>query len=249
MRGIYKLFLIQLKLYLREPVALFFSLAYPTLLLLLFGAIYGNEPAPEFWGRNFGTVDASVPAYAAIIIGTVALMGIPIDTAANRENGVLRRYRATPLRPIVYMAASVSTYLVVALIGMLILVVTGKLIFDLKLAGSWLEVLAAFLLCALALYSMGYLVASLAPTARLAQAVGMVIFFPMMFLSGAGLPLQLLPEGMRKVSDFLPLTYVVRLIQGLWFGDPWRTLWLPTLVVVGMLVIGTAASTRLFRWE
>jgi ABC-2 type transport system permease protein len=77
----------------------------------------------------------------------------------------------------------------------------------------------------------------------------MVIFFPMMFLSGAGMPLQLLPEGLRRVSVFLPLTYVVRLIQGLWFGDTWLKLWLPTLVLVGMLVIGTATAIKLFRWE
>jgi len=249
MRGLIKLFVMQFKLYLREPVAFFFSLAYPTLLLLLFGFIYGNTPAPAFWGRDFGTVDASVPAYAGIIIGTVALMGIPIDTAANRENGVLRRYRATPLRPAVYLVASVAMYLVVALLGMAILVVTGKLVFGLRIAGSWLDVLAAFVLCALAFYSVGYLVASLAPTARLAQVVGMVVFFPMMFLSGAGLPLQLLPESLRRVSDFLPLTYVVRLLQGLWFGDAWSKLWLPVLVLVGILAVGAIASARLFRWE
>jgi ABC-2 type transport system permease protein len=194
-------------------------------------------------------VDASVPAYAGIIIGTVAFMGIPIDTAASRETGVLRRYRATPLHPAVYLIASVAVYLMIALLGMSILVLTGKLVFGLRIAGSWLNVLAAITLSALSFYSLGYLIASLVPTARVAQAVGMVIFFPMMFLSGAGMPLQLLPEGLRKVSDFLPLTYVVRLIQGLWFGELWSDLWLPVLVLIGMLLISTAAAARMFRWE
>lgn len=249
MRGLGKLFVMQFKLYLREPVAFFFTLAYPALLLLLFGFIFGNEPEPSFWGRNFGTVDASVPAYAGIIIGTVALMGIPIDTAASRETGVLRRYRATPLHPRTYVIASVAVYLAIALLGMVILVVTGKLVFGLRIAGSWLNVLTAFTLSAMAFYSVGYLLASLAPTARIAQAVGMVIFFPMMFLSGAGMPLQLLPESLSKVSDFLPLSYVVRLLQGLWFGDAWLALWLPTLVLLALLVVGTATSVRFFRWE
>lgn len=249
MRGLWKLTVMQFKLYLREPVAFFFSLAYPALLLLLFGFIYGNEPAPEFWGRNFGTVDASVPAYTGIIIGTVAMMGIPIDTASSRENGVLRRYRATPMRPAVYLAANVVVYLIVAMLGMGLLILIGIFIFDLRFAGSWLSVLAAFVLCSLAFYSIGYLIASLAPTARIAQTVGMVIFFPMMFLSGAGMPLQLLPESLRQVSNYLPLTYLVRLIQGLWFGDPWRELWLPTLVMVGLLLVGSAISAWIFRWE
>jgi ABC-2 type transport system permease protein len=249
MRTLWKLFVMQFKLYLREPVAFFFSLAYPALLLLLFGFIYGNDPAPEFWGRPIGTVDASVPAYAGIIIGTVALMGIPIDTAASRENGVLRRYRATPLRPVIYLAASVLMYLGVALLGMLILILTGKLVFGLRFAGSWIDVLAAFILSALAFYALGYLLASLAPTARLAQTVGMLIFFPMMFLSGAGLPLQMLPEGLRRVSEFLPLTYVVRLMQGLWLNEAWKTMWLPVLVLLGILIAGTVLAARLFRWE
>ena len=77
----------------------------------------------------------------------------------------------------------------------------------------------------------------------------MVNFFPMMFLSGAGLPLQLLPEGLQKVSDFLPMSYVVRLIQGLWFGDSWVDLWVPVLVLVAMLALGTLLSSRMFRWD
>lgn len=249
MRKMWKLFLMQFKLYLREPVAFFFTLAYPTMLLLLFGFIYGNQPDIEFWGREFGTVDASVPAYAGIIIGTVALMGIPIDTATSRETGILRRYRATPLHPAVYLVASVAVYLAIALLGMAILVIVGKLVFGLRMAGSWPSILAAFLLSAGAFYSLGYLVAGVVPTARVAQAVGMVIFFPMMFLSGAGMPLQLLPEVLQKVSDFLPLTYVVRLIQGLWFGEAWRTLWLPSLVLSVILLLGTLLATRFFRWE
>jgi ABC-2 type transport system permease protein len=249
MRGFGKLFLIQFKLYLREPVAFFFSLAYPALLLLLFGFIFGNQPDPGFWGRNFGTVDASVPAYTGIIIGTVALMGIPIDTAASRETGVLRRYRATPLRPATFLLASVTVYLAIALLGMGILILTGKLVFGLRVAGSCVSILTAFVLSAFSFFSLGYLIASIVPTARMAQAIGMVIFFPMMFLSGAGMPLQLLPEKLRMVSDYLPMSYMVRLIQGLWFGVAWRELWLPTLVLAGMLVVGTALSTRLFRWE
>lgn len=112
-----------------------------------------------------------------------------------------------------------------------------------------LSVLAAFLLSALAFYAIGYLIASLAATARLAQVIGMVIFFPMMFLSGAGMPIQLLPEGLRQVSDFLPLTYVVRLLQGLWFAEAWSSSWVPVGVLAGLLAIGSILAARFFRWE
>jgi ABC-2 type transport system permease protein len=149
----------------------------------------------------------------------------------------------------VYLVASLLMYLTVALVGMSILILAGKLIFGLRFAGSWLNVLGAFILSALAFYTFGFLISELAASARAAQTIGMVIFFPMMFLSGAGLPIQMLPEWLRRVSDFLPLTYVVRLIQGLWFNDSWNTLWVPVTVLVGILIIGTLLAARFFRWE
>jgi len=249
MRGLTNLMWVQFKLYLREPTAFFFTLAFPTLLLLLFGAIYGNEPAPVFWGRPVGTVDASVPAYIGLIIGTVALMNIPVDTAANRESGALRRFRATPLRPITYMVASIAVYFLIALLGIAILVVVGKVVFDLKMYGSWPVVLAGFTLSALAFFAVGYVLASVARSARSALTLGMVIFFPMMFLSGAGMPVQMLPAGLQEVSKWLPLTYVVRLMQGLWYGDSLAVIAVPGAVLFGLLILGVGLAVLLFRWE
>ena len=249
MRGLKNLMWVQFILYLREPAAFFFTLAFPLLCLLLFGAIYGNEPAPAFWGRPIGTVDASVPAYIGLIIGTIALMNTPIETAANRDSGALRRFRATPLRPITYLVASIAVYFLLALLGIAILMVVGKLVFDLKMAGSWLAVLAGFTLSALAFFASGYVLASVARTARMAQTLGMLIFFPMIFLSGAGMPVQMLPPGLQEFSKLLPLSYVVKLMQGLWFGDGLAVIAMPAAVLCGLLAVGVVLSARLFRWE
>lgn len=250
MRGFWTLVVVQFKLYVREPSAFFFTLAFPSLLLVLFGAIYGNEPL-DYLGQVFGTVDASVPAYAGIVIGTVALISIPIDTATNRDNGVLRRYRATPLRPVTYLAAVISVYYSMMLVGMTLLVVIGRLGFGLRVAGAWWGIIAGFTLSALAFISIGFVLANLASTARVAQAVGMAFFFPMMFLSGAGLPLELLPSGIRRISDFLPLTYVVKLMQGLWFGEGWlaQSVWMPALILLAILVVTVPIAVLTFRWE
>jgi ABC-2 type transport system permease protein len=97
MRGFWKLTLMELKLFLREPTAAFFTLAFPLMLLFLFGSIYGNEPTPFFGG--YGSVDVSVPGYTALIIGTSGLLTLAITMASYREHGVLRRLKATPLRP------------------------------------------------------------------------------------------------------------------------------------------------------
>lgn len=77
----------------------------------------------------------------------------------------------------------------------------------------------------------------------------MVIFYPMMFLSGASMPLEIMPETIQRIADFLPLTYVVKLLRGLWFGDAWGDHLLETGVLAGVLVVCTALAAWLFRWE
>ena len=246
MRGLLKLLLVQAKLYLREPIATFFTIFYAPLMLLLFGTIYGNKPTPFFGGR--GPMDVSVPSYIGLIIVTVGLIGLPIGTA-GRESGVLRRFRATPLHPLAYIVSDVVSYLLMTVLGVLLLILTGKLVFNVRFEGNPLSVLAGFLLGTTAFFALGYLIAGLAPTARIAQTVGMVLAFPMMFLSGATIPWEVLPAKVQAVSRYVPLTLVVKLMKGLWFGDAWSQHWTEVAVLVGCLVVGGIAAARTFRWE
>lgn len=245
MNAFLKLTLMQAKLFFREPIAFFFTLIFPLLLLFLFGAMFGNEPNPE-WG-GFGYIDGQVPGLTAIIIATVGLLSIPVATANARERKILRRYQATPLRPLTYFASEVVVNYVVSFIGLIMLIIAALLVFDLRFGGDWLSVIAAFTISALAFSAVGYLIASLSPTGRIAQVVGQVIFLPMMFLSGATLPLDMMPDSLRMVSNWLPMTHVIQLLQNLWFGGGWDTTALISLSI--MLVLGTAASLVTFRWE
>jgi len=246
-RGLGKLIVVQIKLYLREPTAAFFSIFFAPLLLLLFGAIYGNKPSPFFGGR--GSMDISVPSYIGLIIVTVAIIGLPIGTAAARESGVLRRFRATPLHPLAYIISDISSYLIMTIIGVALLILTGTVVFNVRFAGNALDVIAGFLLTTTAFFALGYLMAGLAPTARVAQTVGMVAAFPMMFLSGATIPYEVIPASVRTFSRFIPLTHVVTLMRGLWFGEAWSRHLTEVIVLAGILIFGTALAARLFRWE
>lgn len=247
MRGLKELTLITFKLYLREPIAAFFTLAFPALLVVLFGTIYGNEPQPLFGG--LGSMDVSMPAYTALILGTVGFLSVPITAAGYREQGILRRFRATPMRPITYLVSDVATNLTMTILGMVVIVAVGWGLYRVQFEGQILSVALAVLLSGLAMFSVGYLIASVASSARMAQVIGMVIFYPMMFLSGAGMPIEILPESVRKVSDFLPLTYVARLLRGLWFGDPWSEHLKEVAVLGVILVVFAALGARFFRWE
>lgn len=237
----------QAKLYLREPIATFFTIFFAPFFLIVFGLIYGNEPSAVLGGR--GSMDVTVPAYLGIIIVTVGMIGLPIQTSVNRELGILRRYRVTPLRPLTYIVAEVTTYWLMALAGMLLLVAAGKIAYDVQFEGDIVSVLAGFTLSTLAFLAIGFVIASLAPSARVAQTVGMVLSYPMMFLSGATIPFELLPSNVQRIADFLPLTYVVKLMRGLWVGEPWSDLWPEVAVLAGILVVCGAFSAQFFRWD
>jgi ABC-2 type transport system permease protein len=157
--------------------------------------------------------------------------------------------RTTPLRPKTVLAAWVTVYFVVTLAGALLLVILGKIVYNLRFDGNALYVLLAFFLSAFSSFSLGFVIASLAPTGRSANIIGMALFYPMIFFSGTTFPWKMLPSGVKIFGNVLPLTYVVRLLQGLWFGESWGNHLLELGVLAGVLVIGVSISARVFRWE
>ncbi|GIV85134.1 MAG: transport permease protein [Candidatus Roseilinea sp.] len=247
MHGFWKLTWTEIKLFLREPMAAFFTLAFPLMMLFLFGSIYGNEPTPFF--RGYGSVDVSVPAYTAMIVATSGLLGLPITMASYREQGILRRLKATPLRPQAILGAHVIVLFLMTALGMIPLVIAGKLVYGLRFNGDPLSVAAAFVLSSASFLALGFVLAGLLPTARTAQIVAMVLFYPMIFLSGAAIPREVLPEGIRQFAQVLPLSHVVTLLRGLWMGDPWGKHLGEVSILVALLMVGVLVSSKTFRWE
>jgi len=247
MRGFWKLTWTEIKLFLREPMAAFFTLAFPLMLLFLFGSIYGNEPTPFFGG--FGSVDVSVPAYTAMIIATSGLLSVTIAVASYRERGILRRLKATPSRPQAILGAQVIVMFLMTTLGMTLLVIAAKVVYGLRFNGSPLSVAAAFVLSSLSFFALGFVLAGLLPTARTAQIVVMVLFYPMIFLSGATIPWEGLPESIRQFAQVLPLTHVVSLLRGLWMGDPWEKHLTEVGILAVLLIVGVLVSSKTFRWE
>lgn len=243
----WKLFRADALLYLREPIATFFSLLFAPMLLVLFGSIYGNQPTPLFQGR--GTVDVSIPAYLGLVVASVALMSLPIGVASLREKGVLRRFRLTPLRPLTYFLADTLVYLLITILGGILLVSTGLAFFGVHLPSSLGSVFLGLLLGTSAFLALGYVLVSLVRTTRAAQVVGMAVTYPLIFLSGAGIPLEIFPQGMQQFARFLPLNWLVTLMKGLWLGDSWGAHWLEVLLLAGLLTLCTILAVTLFRWE
>lgn len=245
MTAFWKLTWTELKLQLREPLGAFFTLIFPLMLMILFGSIFGNESSQVLGG--YGQIDLSVPGYIGMIVGTIGMLGLPISLASYREQGILRRFRATALRPTIILWSQVAVSLLLTALSVTLLVVAGRLLFNLRLPTATLALIPAILLGAFSFFGVGFVLAGVMPTARTAQAVGMALFFPMLFLSGAAIPRHIMPEIIQRIADFLPLTHVVKVMEGLWLYGEWNMVSL--VVVAALLVAGLFISRYTFRWE
>lgn len=245
MKPFLKLTWSELKLQMREPVGAFFTLAFPVMLMVLFGSIYGNDPEQYLGG--YGQVDLSVPGYIGMIIGTIGLIGIPITLSNYREQGILRRLKATPVRSGSILWSQVAVQVTMTVLGVLLLGVVGLLFYDLRIPDGNVMLLSAILISAFSFFAVGFVLAGIMPTPRTAQAVGMAIFYPMLFLSGAAMPRFVMPETVQKIAELLPLTHVVILLEDIWFSGTWNMTSLA--VVLAMLVVGLVVSRYTFRWE
>jgi ABC-2 type transport system permease protein len=236
---------IEVKLFLREPLTVIFTLALPLIFLFVLGGVFGNTPNPSVY-RGAGPLDFYVPGYLALVWAAVGLLAVPVHLARYREDGVLRRLRASPARPWVVLGSQLGVAFAVSLTGGILVLGVAALAFDVHVPKSPAGVVGAWLLCALVFASLGLLL-SCVPSSRGALGAGLGLFFVMMMLCGTGPPPEVLTATMRSVADVLPLTYVVRILQAPWLGLAWSVR--DIVVALGFSAVATALSAVLFRWE
>ena len=247
MKSFLKLSVIELKLFLREPAALFFTLIFPIILLVVFGSIYGNEPSDFFGG--YGYVDTICPAFIGLVIAMTGFTSIPGVVASYRERGILKSLKASPVKAPTVLASWVVVYALVSIFGAGLMLLAGKIVFGLRFSGKWYLVVLFSVLSMVSTFSLGFIIASLAPTVRTAETTGMAIYFPMIFLSGATIPIQIFPDGLKAFARVLPMTHIVELLQGVWFGERISDHLINIAVIAGLAVIGVIVSAITFRWE
>jgi len=232
------------KLFLREPAATFFTLGFPLLLLVAFGAIFGNDPASA--PGDVGYTTYALPGYIALTIGSLGLLSLSITLATQRDQGILRRFRVTPLRPTTMLSAQATVNLVMLVVSAVLLLVAATLAYDVPLPASPMLALAALLFAGISFLAIGFLLGALTPTARTAQALGMSLFFPMLFLSGAAIPQFLFPDWLRSISLALPLSHTTRLLQDAWLHGQWNGT--AAIVLAGVGLLSTVVAAWAFRW-
>jgi ABC-2 type transport system permease protein len=235
MHAFWKLTVTELKLFVREPLAVFFILAFPLILLWLNGSQFGNE------------VDRLVPGYVALVLATVGLTQLPGVLATYRERGILRRLATTPVPPATVLGAQLVVYLVAGAVGVALLLVAATVLYDLALPRAAAAAAVVYVAGALAMCALGFIVAALAPNARTANAIGFVVYFPMIFLCGAVIPRDALAASMRRIGEVLPLGPVVTGLDDAWSGAGLDLTALVALAV--MIAVASVVGARVFRWE
>lgn len=232
------------KLFLREPSMVVFAILFPTLLLLVLGAVPAlRTPDPNFGDQRF--IDSYVSTLVVIALAFLGLNKLPATVATYREKGVLRRFSTTPVHPARLLVAQVLVNVVAGVISIALLMVVCRAVFDIDLPHHPLGFLVTFLLGMLSLSAVGLLVAAWAPNARSAGGWATVVFMLVMFFGGAYLPRFLLPDFLNVVGEYLPPG--VGALQQSWLGVAPDPVQLGVLALVA-LVAGTVAA-KSFRWE
>ena len=248
LRGLSKLTWIEIKIFLREPLGAIGTIVIPVLVFVVTGRIVGHGLAPtSLAASSFITV--GLPVLASVLIAISAVLSLVTIISIYREGGILKRLRATPLRPHTILTAHVIVKLVLTAATLTLMVLAGKRYYPSGIHVPLFGFTIALLISTCSILSIGFLIASIVPTARFAQPIGAVIMYPMIAVSGLFVPVEALPPALQVVAKVVPLTYAVSLLEGIWKGDTWwaHTRDLAALAVA--FIVCTALSAKVFRWE
>ncbi|MBJ6361129.1 ABC transporter permease [Paenibacillus sp. GCM10012307] len=235
----------EMRMFFREIIGLFFVFVMPALCFYFFGSMFGT--------RQYGDMtyfDRYIPGMIGVILFTAGFFIIGLQVVIDREKGVYKRLKGTPLKPAYVFQAILTKGFFAVFAGALEIILIAKYAFGAPVSGHLLQFLLSLVFSSVTFFAIGFVVASIARRFQSAMAIGFAAMYPMMFLSGATIPLDNLPSGLQAVSNFIPLKYAVELMQNGWMGQLFTASSLWDAVVLGsILVVGVIFSIRFFRWD
>lgn len=235
------MFWTELKLTFRHLDLPIFGIIFPVLVALVLGFVNGKEQPEKIAG-----VFASV---STIGIAANGLMGIPLTLAGYRHAKILKQLKVTPVSEgfvlFIHFAVKLTMSVVSAVLVWLIL----ALFFDCHMAGNWLLFVLSYLLVAFAIFGIGMLIASVSPNLNTVNLLCSVVYFPMLFFSGATIPLNILPGFLVKIIQLFPLTQGIYLLETISAGNAVSQAFLPAAVMLGTGILSVIVSIKTFKWE
>jgi ABC-2 type transport system permease protein len=231
----------ELTLMKRDPLTLTFVFAFPVLTMLIIGGSFGTKPDVAFDGTN--PSHWYVASYLTVVIAAMGLIMLPVHLASYRERGVLRRFAVAGFPRWSFGLSQLVIGFVAVLSASAILLAVAAPVYGVPAPHEWARLVAAVLLGTLAFTSIGVLLGTVLPSARAAQAVGLLLFFPSFLLGAGGPPPHVMGSALRGVAGYLPLTWLTNAVRGPWLGVGSATGSL-ALVAVAAIVASTVALRR-----
>lgn len=239
---------LEIKIFVREPLGVIGTVAIPVAMFVVVARMIGPEVgrgSPDV--PRFVSVD--LPIFASLLIAASAVLSLIAIIAIYREGGILKRLRATPLGAPTILAAHVLVKLLSSALTLALMILAGRRYYPVPPEVPLVSFTAGLLFCTVAIVSLGFLIASVVPTARFAQPIGTLVIYPMLGLSGLFVPVDAFPPTLQAVARVLPFTYAVSLLRGIWHGEGWLSHGGDVAALALICLTGIGLSAKVFRWE
>lgn len=237
----------EFKLTLRSIDSIFFGILFPMAFALILGLIYGNKPA--FKGADYTSIQLAFGAVISIGICATGLMGIPLSISNYRHMKILKRYKVTPVSPGILLFTQVIIQFMISVVSSLGVLTVMKLLFHYNMSGNTGKFILSYLLVMVSIYGLGMMLASIAPNMKIANLLCTLLYFPMLFLSGATVPYEIMPKAMQRLSDIFPLTQGIKLLKEVSLGLNSQNILFAVCILAGVAVVSILISVKFFRWE
>lgn len=237
----------ELKLNIRNMNMVIFAVILPLAVLVILGFLYGTSPAAE--GVGFTFLEQSIGALCTISICAGGLMGLPLVVSEYRERKILKRFRVTPISPVVLLMVEFLIYVIYSAVSLATVISVAMLFWKVEIHGSWIAFVGSWLLTMISTLSIGMMVGGIAKNAKTASVIACVLYFPMLIFSGTTLPFEVMPETMKKTVRLFPMTQGIQLMKAAFLGVPLQNVWLPVLVMLSITVVCFSVAVKYFKWE
>lgn len=237
----------EIKLSLRDMNMVIFAICIPLLVLIILGIIYNDKPA--FEGAEYTFLEQSFGALTTISICAGGVMGLPLVISDYRNRKILKRFKVTPISPTMILAVQVTIYAIYSIVSLILIYAFSALFFGFHMKGSPIDFLLGYLLVMLSIFSIGIMVGGISPNSQAASVIASLLYFPMLIFSGATLPYEVMPKGLQKVSDVLPLTQGIKILKAASLGLPIENISFSLIAMTVLAVVCISVSLRFFKWE
>lgn len=235
------------KLSIRDMNMVIFAIAMPLVVLLILGIVYGNKPA--FEGADYSFIDQSFGALCSIAICAGGLMGLPILISDYREKKILKRFKVTPISPIMILFVHLCIYTLYSVASVVSLWIVAGIFWGFRMKGSFLVFGGGWFLVLISILSIGMLVGGFAKNSKQASVIASVLYFPMLVFSGATLPYEIMPKGVQIIADIMPLTEGIKILKAAVLGTEISNVTVPIIIMLLLAVVCIVGSVKLFKWE